>query len=110
MAPRSSRKQPVPEEPCGSGQSPASLPADERAQPRLLAAAAARKAGLPAPKTIAKKTGKKLLDLSTLVSPTGAKTSKQMKVAANKASSAVFTLIKAKYQKGEKKDQYSGAI
>jgi len=33
-----------------------------------------------------------------------------MKVAANKASSAVFTLIKAKYQKGEKKDQYSGAI
>ena len=74
MPPRSSRKQPVPEEPCGSGQSPASLAADKRAQPRLLADAAARKAGSPAPKTIAKKTNKKLLDLSTLVSSTGAGT------------------------------------
>ena len=104
-----SRKQPtVPDEPCGSGQSPASPAADKRAQPCLLADAAARKAGSPAPKTIAKKSGKKLIDLSTIVSPTGAGTSKQMKVAANKASSAVFTLIKAKYQKGEKKDEFSG--
>ena len=104
------RKQP--QEPCGSGQSSASLAADKAAQPRLLASAAARKAGSPTFKrTIAKKqksTSKKLSDLSKLVSPsTSASLSKDKTY---KVQKAVFSLVRATYQKGDKKDQYSGAI
>ena len=105
----SRRKQP--QEPCGSGQSSASLAADKAAQPRLLASAAARKAGSPTFKsTIAKKpksTGKKLIDLSKLVSPSTSASSSKDKT--YKVQKAVFSLVRATYQKGDKKDQYSGA-
>ena len=78
-------------------------------QPRLLAAAAARKAGSPVAKTIKKaKTDKKVLDLSLLISPTSSASSSSK--SGYKESKAVFTLVKAKFQKGERKDEYSGSI
>ena len=85
------------------------LTKDKADQPRLLAAAAARKAGSSVPKTIEKaKTGKKLIDLSSLRSPSSSASSSSK--SGYKDSKAVFTLVKAKYQKGEKKDEYSGSI
>ena len=108
------RKQPVapaPEEPCGSGQSASSLARDKAAQPRLLAAAAARKAGVGSPAKIIgtkaiDKHGKKLIDLSSLRSPSSSASSSK----AHKVAKAVFSLVKATYQKGEKKGELSGAI
>ena len=61
--------------------------------------------------TIAKKpksTGKKLIDLSKLVSPSTSASSSKDKT--YKVQKAVFSLVRATYQKGDKKDQYSGAI
>jgi len=106
----SRRKEPVrAESPVGSGMSPEALANDKARQPRLLAAAAARKRVSPVAKTIQKaKTGKKVIDLSSLISPTSSASSSSK--SGYKEAHAVFTLVKAKFQKGEKKDEYSGAI
>ena len=89
------------------------LPAAHKtAHSHLLAAAPSRNAGTPISKsTIAKKaksTGKKLIDLSKLVSPSTSASSSKDKT--YKVQKAVFSLVRATYQKGDKKDQYSGAI
>ena len=106
----SHRKQPVrAESPVGSGMSSEALAKDKAKQPRLLAAAAARKRVSAVPTTIKKtKTGKKVLDLSSLMSPTSSASSSSK--SGYKESKAVFTLAKAKFQKGEKKDEYTGSI
>ena len=106
----SRRKEPVrAESPVGSGMSPEALANNKARQPRLLAAAAARKRVSPVAKTIQKaKTGKKVIDLSSLISPTSSASSSSK--SGYKEAHAVFTLVKAKFQKGEKKDEYSGAI
>ena len=106
----SRRKEPVrAESPVGSGMSPEALANDKARQPRLLAAAAVRKRVSPVAKTIQKaKTGKKVIDLSSLISPTSSASSSSK--SGYKEAHAVFTLVKAKFQKGEKKDEYSGAI
>ena len=106
----SRRKEPVrAESPVGSGMSPEALANDKARQPRLLAAAAARKRVSPVAKTIKKaKTGKKVIDLSSLISPTSSASSSSK--SGYKEAHAVFTLVKAKFQKGEKKDEYTGAI
>ena len=102
------RKQPVVEEPCGSGQSPASAAKDKRAQPRLLAAAASRKSG----------------GSSSVSTPIKKKRNVyQFKVAGNsdakrvyssspskKAAKATFAVVAATYQKGDKAGQYTGAV
>ena len=49
-----------------------------------------------------------MIDLSSLISPTSSASSSSK--SAYKEAHAVFTLVKAKFQKGEKKDEYSGAI
>ena len=110
----SRRKEPVrAESPVGSGMSPEALANDKARQPRLLAAAAARKRVSPVAKTIQKaKTGKKMIDLSSLMSPTSSASSSSGSSSKSgyKEAHAVFTLVKAKFQKGEKKDEYTGAI
>ena len=88
----SRRKQPATNEPCGSGQSAASLAADKAAQPRLLAAAAARKAIAKDKKSSTP--SKKLLDLKSLVSSASPASSTSKK--AYKDDKAVFTLVKAR--------------
>ena len=55
-----------------------------------------------------KSTGKKLIDLSKLVSPSTSASSSKDKT--YKVQKAIYSLVRATYQKGEKKDQYSGAI
>ena len=96
--------------PLGSEQTAASFEKDKAAQPALLAAAAAgkRKANLATPIAKKPKPGNKLLDLKTLVSPTGAGSTSS--TSSKKISKAVFSLVKALYQKGDKKGQLSGAI
>ena len=105
-------KKVVNEEPLGSAQSRASFEKDKAAQPALLAAAAASKkkatGKLTTPIAKKPKPGKKLLDLKSLVSSSGAGASYTPN--ANKISTAMFKLVKAIYQKGDKKGQLSGAI
>ena len=100
------RKQLVAEEPCGSSQSAASLAADKAAQPRLFAAAAARKGISKNNKS--SKERMRLLDFKSLVtsSPSSAAPSSTPR----KGDKAVFTLMKAKYMKGERAGTYSGSI
>ena len=79
--------------------------ADKAAHLHLLAAAASRNAGSPISKSTitkkAKSTGKKLIDLSKLVSPS---------TSASSSKDKTYKVQKAVFQKGDKKDQYSGAI
>ena len=104
------RKQLVAEEPCGSGQSAASLAADKAAQSRLFAAAAARKGISKNKKSSNERL--RLLDLKSLVtsSPSSAAPSSTSSSTPRKGDKAVFTLMKAKYMKGERAGTYSGAI
>lgn len=96
----------------GSGQSTPSAAKDLAAQPALFAAAAARKSKANKSKLvtpIAKKPkAKKLIDLKSIISPTGAGTPSSS--SNKKVSKAVFSLVKAIYQKGEKKGEHSGWI
>ena len=94
--PSRSSKKPA-EEPCASGQSRASLNKDKAAQPRLFAAAAARKAG----KT-------KTFNISAALSPsTTSPASSNTPKRDNKAS---WEIIRATYQKGEKQGKETGNV
>ena len=88
------------DEPCGSGQSRESFDRDKAAQPGLLAAAAARKAGGARAKAIDKKKNA-VFDLSKI----GSSSSPSARLA-----KAKFELMKAIYQKGNQAGEFSGNI
>jgi hypothetical protein len=89
----------------GSGQSAASRARGQATQPRLPATPAGKEKKAIDKKKKSGKAPKKLLDLKTLRSPSSSASKKSYK-----ASTAVYTLIKAKYQKGDKQHEFTGAI
>ena len=101
-----SRKKSTAEEPCGSGQSLASIRKDKQAQPGLLAAAARNKSD----KTKAKPRAKfNIAEAVAAQSPSTGSTYKK----AVKASNVMWKLVKAEYQKdrgAQKKGELTGSI
>ena len=89
----------------GSGQSAASRARGHATQPRLPATPAGNEKKAIDKKKKSGKAPKKLLDLTTLRSPSSSASKKSYQ-----ASTAVYTLIKAKYQKGDKQHKFTGAI
>jgi hypothetical protein len=96
---------PVREEPCGSGQSRESLAHDTAMQPRLLAAAASRTSSSSSART---STPKKLFKFKAIEKTK--KSGKDADMVRHKVSPAVFSVIKAMYQKGPNKNEPTGNV
>jgi hypothetical protein len=97
---------PVRDEPCGSGQSQASLERDRAAQPRLLAAAGKGKGKARAHlSTPIRKRKNDFFKFKSSVPGSSSSSSKS-----SKNPSAMFDIVKAKYMKGEHTGQETGNV
>ena len=106
MPARSRRSQTATEEPCGSGQSRDSIEKDKAAQPALLAAAAARATAAAGSPMTARATQGPRRFIFKKPGNNAAAASRR----AHKTSPASLLFHRAKYQKGDKINTYTGRI